>query len=231
MKFHPLYLPLAPFLLLIVTTLAHAARPLTADDSSILDANTCQLEAWGQRANNQTEYWTVPACNFNIGWELAAGLAQARSEDGRAVTRLGVLQAKTAIRKLAPNDWGLGLVLARQPAAAGSLKGDTSINVPVTISLSDEKVLVHANIGWVRQGATPGDCFTWAIGTEFGVSQRTVFTLESFGSQLGRSRIQTGIRYSVLPSYLDLDASYGERLTARGQERVVSIGLTLMSSL
>jgi hypothetical protein len=211
--------------------LAHAGRPMAADDASILDANTCQLEAWAQRVDHQSEYWAAPACNFDNGWELALGLVQVHGADGQRASRLGLLQAKTVFRKQEPNGWGIGLVLAQQPVAAGSARGDTSVNFPLTQSLMGDIVLLHVNAGWLRHHATGRNDVTWAVGAEWAVQQRLALTLESYGSRHSQSRLQAGIRYSVVPGRADLDASYGERLTARGRERALSLGVTLVSGV
>lgn len=231
MKIHPRYQCFALAFPLFGPMLGHCGRPMTTDDSSILEVNTCQMEAWSQHSNSQTEIWAVPACNFNLDWELAAGIAQVRSRDERSKSRLAVLQAKTTFRALSSSGWGLGLVIAQQPAASGSLKGDTTINIPASLSFKNDSVLLHMNLGWVRQGITMTDGVTWAIGTELALGQRTAFMLESFGSKLSRTRIQTGFRYAVVSNRIDLDASYSRKLTIRGNDGTVSVGLTVVSSI
>jgi hypothetical protein len=242
--------PLTMAALLLAPLGAHAGRPMTTDDATVLDAHTCQLEAWWQRLSDHREAWLAPSCSIGPDWE--AGVSLVRASQARTVNsaddadgangangmpsthssaRLGGLYAKTVLRRLATNGWGLGLVASHMPQASGSMAGDTSLNVPLSVSLADDAVLVHANAGWTRQYAIRQGGATWALGTEVAVGPRAAVTLETYGSARDHSYIQAGARYSVIPNRLDVDASYGERLSARGKQGFFAIGLTVLASL
>lgn len=217
--------------LLLVAAAAHAGRPMTADDATVLEPRTCQLEAWWQRLHDHREGWLAPACSIAPGWEAGVSLVRTREPGGAASQRLGGAYAKAVLRPLQTNGWGLGVVVAHLPLSAGSMAGDTSLNIPLSISLRDDAVLVHANAGWTRHHAIHQGGATWALGAEMAVGPRAALTLESFGARRGHSYVQAGARYSVIPNRLDIDAAYGERLTARGKEAYLSLGLTLVANL
>jgi len=217
--------------LLLAGTAAHAGRPMTADDAAVLEPRTCQLEAWWQRLHDHREAWLAPACSIAPDWEAGVSLVRAREPGGSASERLGGAYAKTVLRPLQTNGWGLGVVVAHLPLGAGSMAGDTSLNVPLSISLRDDAVLVHANAGWTRHYAIHQGGATWALGAEMAVGTRAALTLESFGARRSHSYLQAGARYSVIPNRLDIDAASGARLTARGREGYLSLGLTLVADL
>jgi len=124
---------------------ADAGRPMTVDDASILDPGTCQLEAWTLRSRNSDEYWAMPACRVG-NFELAAGAARTI---GPGVTHTyTALQAKTVFKPLDVNDWGIGIAFGTQFDTRDHLSGDRYVYVPVSWSLADDLVQVHANLGW-----------------------------------------------------------------------------------
>ncbi|WP_256079370.1 hypothetical protein [Massilia sp. YIM B04103] len=212
---------------LFAPVVAQAARPMAADDASILDAGHCQLESWSQRTSAQTEFWAMPACRVG-SWELGAGTGRLQEREGaQARTRSHMLQAKTLFRPLSTNSWGAGLVLAEQFHSGDHGQGDLSLNLPISFSFQGDAVLLHANAGWLRERTAHRGGATWALGAEFAVTPKTALTLESFGSRFGHSYVQAGVRHTLIQDRLDIDASYGERLGWRGKERIFAIGLTL----
>ena len=204
---------------------AHAARPLVVDDASILDPHHCQLEAWTQHAPAQTEYWAVPACNVGGHWELGAGLGRIGPDRGGRGYRSGVLQAKTVFRQLATDDWGIGLTVANQFRQGDGVRGDFSVLVPASVSLAHDRVLLHANAGWLRLHADGSHGGLWAAGGEWAATSRIALTLEAYGSQRGHAYRQAGVRLTLVPDRLALDAGLGTRLG--GGERYATFGLTL----
>lgn len=215
----------ASVLILFAPAWAQAARPMVADDASILDAGHCQLESWMQFAHGQDEYWAVPACRAG-GWELAAGVAQLRPGAAGQPTHGGLLQAKTVFRGLSKNSWGVGLTLADQFSHGDGLAGNLSANVPFSVSLHDDLVIVHANAGWLRERAAHRSGATWALGAELNVAARAALTFETYGSARGHDYLQAGARYALIPGRLDLDAAIGERAGWGGADHYFALGLT-----
>jgi hypothetical protein len=208
---------------------AHAGRPMTVDDAAIVAPGQCQLETYAQRADSAREYWATPACNVGGTWELAAGAGWA--EDDVRTSHFGRLQAKTVFKPLEAGGWGVGLVLADQFRAGRGMDGDISANVPLSFSLRDDSVLLHLNAGVVRALATRSTDATWGIGAEFKLNPRNSLTAEAFGQQRNGSRYQFGFAHQLIPDHLQIDATWGNRLVARGaSEPVVTLGLVLQTN-
>lgn len=207
---------------------ADCARPLVADDASILDPGQCQLESSALHDRRHTEYWVVPACNFTGNWELAAGAAQVRA-DGAWRTP-GLLQAKTLLRKPDGDGWALGLTVANQFQTTHGLASDWAVNLPLSVELDGDRLMVHANLGWLHPHGLGGR-HTWALGAESLVGERSAFTAEVYGSRGGPSYAQLGWRYTLLQGRADFDAAVGERAGLRGRERYYTLGLTLYGGM
>jgi hypothetical protein len=214
----------AGFLGLLANASAHAGRPMVVDDATIVDPGMCQLEAWTQRPQGQDEAWAVPSCRIGA-WELGAGIGRIRPGAGAAY-HAQALQAKTVFRPLQPNGWAVGLTIADQYRFGGSLDGDVSVLVPLTVSLLDDRVRVHANAGWTRLQATRRGGALWALGAEWAVRAPLTLTLETYGTQHGHAYAQAGMSVQVIPDRLALDAGLGQRVGRAGLERYATVGLT-----
>jgi hypothetical protein len=200
---------------------------MVVDDAAITSPGNCQLESWTQRTSVQTEYWAVPACNVGGKWELSAGLGLIGPDGPGSVYRSGFLQAKTVFRPLAKNSWGVGLTIANQFRAGEGVLGDLSVLVPVSRSLLDDRVLVHGNLGWLHAHASGRNDAFWATGAEWTVRPRLTLTLETYGTARSHGFTQAGIRFTVVPDRLALDAGLGSRIGRLGAERYATVGLTL----
>jgi hypothetical protein len=223
-------LPVALALLLLAPACAHAARPLVAEDASILARGVCQLETWAQHNEGNHEYWVSPHCNPGGSWELIAGIGQASPADGGAGSSARVLRAKTVMRPVTRNSWGVGIVLTDQFEAGGSVVGDLAVNLPLSVSLRDDRVRLHANAGWVRRRDGPNGA-TWALGGEWNVARGIGITLDAYGAAHGHGWVQAGARYDLVPSRATLDAAVGNRFGLRGVERYVAVGLTITAQV
>ncbi len=205
---------------------AQATRPMVVDDAAITNPGDCQVENWTQRTFGQTEYWAMPACNVAQTWELAVGLGRIGPDGAGAAYRAGVMQAKTVFRPLEKNGWGIGLTIANQFREGAGIDGDLSVLVPVSLSLLDDQVLVHANAGWLRAHASGRQDGFWATGAEWAVRPRLTLTLETYGTGRGHGFTQAGARLTVIPDRLAFDAGIGSRTGRLGAERYATIGLT-----
>lgn len=220
--------------LLLTSTLAlcaqpaFGARPLVADDASILDPGQCQLESSVLHDQRHTEYWAVPACNFTGEWEMAAGAGHVRAVGERRSPLL--LQAKTLLRKPDGDSWGLGLTLANVFRPEHGLAGDWSVNLPLTVELDGDRLMVHVNAGWLHPHGLGGRS-NWALGMEKAVGERIAFTADLYGSRSSPGYAQLGWRYTLLPGRADLDFAVGDRASWRGRERFYTLGLTLFAGL
>ena len=213
--------------LLLASVPAQATRPMVVDDASIEAPGNCQLESWTQRSAGQVEYWAVPACNFGgawRSWELGAGLGRVKPDGPGGAYRSGVLQAKTVFRPLQTNGWGIGLSIANQFRQGAGVGGDLSVLVPVSLSRLDDRLLLHANLGWLRAHADHKSDVFWAGGAEWAARPRLTLTLEAYGTGRGHALAQAGVRVTLVPDRIALDAGIGRRIG--GGERYATVGLT-----
>jgi hypothetical protein len=140
------------------------------------------------------------------------------------------LRAKTVFRPLAKDSWGVGLVLADQFGAGDGIDGDLALTIPLSVSLLDHRLLVHANAGWLRRRSGPFG-MTWALAGEWNVTGRAGLTLEAYGAGHDRSYLQAGARYDLLPRRLTLDAAIGNRFGLHRAGRYIAIGLTITADV
>lgn len=101
--------------------------------------------------------------------------------------------------------------------------------MPLSLSLATGSVLVHANAGGMYAGDTGRRHFTWGLGTEVQLAERTWFIGETFGQDRNKPFFQIGLRHWLVPDRIQLDATYGERLGGFANERWWTIGLRLLS--
>lgn len=227
-----LFFGLFPFSLLLALSLSapvQAARPLNTDDARIVDAKACQVESWVRRNQGSTEYWALPGCNFTGNLELTAG--GARTSDGTdAPLARTVFQAKTILKPLDKNGWGLGLAAGTVGRVQGNTSGrDIYAYLPASVSFSDDRWLVHTNVGWLRDQSTRRSSTTWGVGLEHELTPTTWLIAETFGQSQEKSQFQMGLRRWLVPGNVQLDATYGNRFGGSSNERWFSIGLRFLS--
>ena len=213
---------------LLVANAAHAAYPMNTDDAGIVDAKACRLESWVKRNPDSTEFWAQPACNFTGNLELTVGGAITRAA-GRFQTTGVVMQGKTLLKTMDPNGWGIGLAAGtiNHPQAAAR---DWYAYAPASFSFKDDAVLVHANLGWLREGETRRNRLTWGLGSELRLTERSWLIAETFGQNQGKAFHQFGLRYWLVPDRIQIDATYGNRNGGGSGERWFSIGFRLLSA-
>jgi hypothetical protein len=207
-------------------TTAHAGRPLAIDDATITNAKGCELETWMQKSGAETEYWSLPNCNVNGNLELTLGAVRVTGDDsGRTAV---FMQAKTLLKPLQTNGWGAGLAVANQYDAEKNVDGVLSVNVPVSFSFDDDRILVHVNSGFMHKRDGGRDVATWGTGAELQLTERTGVTSEVYRQDVGKPFFQFGIRHQLIRNRMQIDASYGDRLRGNGSaDRFFSIGIVL----
>lgn len=208
---------------------AHAARPLNTDDARIVDAKACQVESWVRKNNGSTEYWALPGCNFTGNLELTAGGARISDNTAGDSSRT-VLQGKTILKPLETNGWGLGLAGGTSHRVqAGLGTRDLYAYVPASFSFDDDRLVVHTNVGWLRDASAKRDFATWGVGLERQLTPATWLIAETFGQSTEKPQFQLGLRQWIVPGHVQIDATYGSRVGGGASERWFSIGLRLLS--
>lgn len=213
---------------LIVPTCAFAARPFVTDDARLTTAGSCQLESWMRIYPDSKELWALPACNPTGNLEFTVGGGRARHDDAPATSDY-VFQAKTLFRPLETNDWGIGFAVGtiRHPEInpGPNMLGNTYAYIPLSVSLNDDKVILHANLGWLKDKASGQNNLSWGVGSEFKLHAKLLGIAETFGDNRSMSYGQVGVRYSVRPDLFQVDATIGQQLSGPGKNHWVSFGI------
>ncbi len=207
---------------------ALAARPFVTDDARLTTAGSCQVETWTRLYSHSHEVWALPACNPWGNLELTVGGGAAR-QHGEASSHDHVLQVKTLLQPLSVGGWGWGLALGtiRHPNInpGPNLLGNSYAYVPVSVSLPDAGMVLHTNVGWLRDRASGHHSMTWGLGAEIRLPGPWLGIAETFGDNRQQAYGQVGLRYSVVPDLFQVDATVGRHLSgARGGEWL-SLGL------
>lgn len=214
---------------LVVWIPAQAGRPMATDDAGITEAGACQLESWAQRSQGLNEYWMVPACNFTGNLEVAVGRTRIDTGFGHDSTTL--VQGKTLFKPLATNSWGIGVAAGVRFRKEYVGSGDKYAYIPLSWSFADDRLLVHSNIGWLRDGVTRRDAVTWALGAETALARRTSISAEAFGQHKGKPSWQIGARHWLIADRVQVDLTYGSRFGQLGGEgRWFSLGLKFVTA-
>lgn len=220
-------------LLAAPSTCAVAGRPMVTDDARLAEPKACQVESWMRRTHDATELWALPACNPTGDLELTFGAARTRA-DGATRFSDNIVQAKTLLRPLTEDEWGLGLVAGTVRHAArenaNGWPGDPYMNVALSVTvMRDAQWVAHFNTGAVRLRDTGRTLGTWAFGNEVRVRHDVVLIPEVFRSGFGRPFFQAGLRYDVVRDRMNVNAAYGDRVGAGAGERWFSLGVSLYS--
>jgi hypothetical protein len=198
---------------------ALAARPFVTDDARTVDRGGCQVESFykKQHAYPGSEFWFLPACNPS-GTELTLGFN--RIEGDRSV----VLQGKTLLKPLDTNGSGYGFSLGafRVNPAQGRDIWQPYVNGIGSFSFIDDRAVVHANLGVLR------DLATWGLGVEALVLAPRVYgILETYGQREEKPTRHIGLRYWVVPNRVQVDSTLGEQKSEPAR-RFHTIGLRLL---
>lgn len=219
------------FLLLVgICPAAKAARPFVTDDARIVDPGGCQIESFVKRQKNfrEDEFWFLPACTPGERVELTlGGFNLNNAATGSADT--WIAQAKTLLRPLATNDFGVALTFGTSrlypPAGASPAGWSSYFNLISSVSLRDDGVVIHGNAGAVRDRQAMATRATWGLGAEIAWSARLIGIVEGYGVESERPSRQLGLRFWAIPNRLQFDTTLGAQNAAPQNRRWVSIGV------
>lgn len=202
---------------------AHAARPFITDDATIVDH--CQIESWWQREGGASALTIMPACNFaGVEWALGG------SKTARGEKNAYAFSAKTELKQLQANHYGITAEIGHEFAAGRSMRGDTHFNMALTKSWFDDQFLLHFNTGQVFREQAHND-WTSGVAAQWEVAQSQWLFAELYRETAGRPFFQLGYFVEVLPDRLQLDVSYGNRFHEKGSESFVSAGFVFYFSV
>ena len=212
---------------LLLSLPARAATPYVTDDAGLIAAGSCQVEAWVQRNRDSTEYWMLPACNLVGRLDLTFGASRTRADGASTLTDVQ-FEAKTAFAPMALDQWATALSAgtARHPVARSR---DWYATLIASRAFFDERVLMHVNAGWLRDGEAGRHRATWGTAVEWRVGERTWLVGELFGQHRGRPYHQVGVRYALVPDTVEIDVTYGNRNACGSDDRWFTVGLRVMT--
>ena len=209
--------------LLLAASGAHAARPFVTDDARIVDKDGCQVETFvkRQRRFDESEFWFLPACN-PWGAELTAGHSRVDSTLGD--TRTTILQAKMLLKPLTTNGSGYALSL-------GTFFGATTnpyLNAIGSFSFADDRIVVHTNLGALRDNAARISRGTWGAGAEvLLIAPRLYGIIETYGQRGEKPTVHTGLRIWIVPNRVQVDTTIGVQRSSL-ERRFGTVGLRVL---
>jgi hypothetical protein len=211
-------------LALLVAAPAQAARPFVTDDARIVDKNGCQIETFvkKQQRFDEREFWFLPACN-PWGSELTLGYIRVDSTPA-GDTNTTVIQAKTLLKPLETNGAGFALTL-------GTLVGgkiSPYVNGIGSFSFADDRVVVHSNIGAIRDNVAALSRWTWGLGAEVLLAAPRLYgILESYGQRGDKPTLHTGLRIWIVPNRVQIDTTVGLQ-NSDPERRFGTVGLRIL---
>jgi hypothetical protein len=218
--------------LALIASPAHAARPFVTDDARVVDPQGCQVEIFykRQREFRESEFGFLPACNPWRRVELSLGgtwTDSSQAGDSRTLS----LQAKTLLVPLETNGSGFAFTLG---AAQVSAFPSRSVWNPYVIGIGsfsflDDRVVLHANLGALRDNQLHLTRGTWGIGAEvLLVAPRLYAILETYGQRLEKPTLHGGVRLWVVPNRVQVDATVGYQHATPFDRRFATLGLRVL---
>lgn len=217
--------------LLLAPIAAHAARPFVTDDARIVDPQGCQVEMFvkHQRKFHENEFWFLPACNPFGRVELTLGGNWIDS--GLGDSRTAFLQAKTLLVPLQTNGAGFAVTVgvARISPEQSPRVSNPYVNGIGSFSLLEDRVVIHANAGALRDRQLDRTRGTWGLGAEVLLYAPRIYgILETYGQRLDKPTRHGGLRIWIVPNRVQVDATVGEQHAAPVDRRFATIGLRVL---
>jgi hypothetical protein len=218
--------------LALIASPGYAGRPLVTDDARVVDPQGCQLEIFykRQREFRESEFGVAPACNPWGRVELSLGgtwVDSSQAGDSRALS----LQAKTLLVPLEMNGAGFALTIgvAQLSPFESPRVWNPYVNGIGSFSFFDDRIVLHANLGALRDNQLHLTRGTWGIGAEvLLVAPRLYGILETYGQRLEKPTLHGGLRLWVVPNRVQVDATVGSQHAKPFDRRFATLGLRLL---
>ena len=216
--------------LLLAAPAAHAARPFVTDDARIVDKDGCQIETYFKRQHrfDESEFWFLPACNPG-GVELTLGGIWVKSASFGDM-RTTLMQGKALLKPLETNGAGFALTLGALRVSPFQAARVTSpyFNALGSFSLAEDRVILHTNLGGVRDKVANLSRGTWGAGAEIMLSPpRWIGIIETYGQRGDKPTLHTGLRIWIVPNRVQVDTTLGLQNSAP-ERRFHSVGLRIL---
>lgn len=212
------------FTLLLAAFEVYAARPFVTDDARVVDKDGCQVETFvkRQRRFDENEFWFLPACN-PWGAELTLGHSRVDSNlSGDA--RTTVLQVKTLLKPLPTNGAGFAFTVGMLSNSANS----PYFNGIGSFSFLDDRIVLHTNLGAIRDNVAKVSRGTWGTGAEILlIAPRLYGIVETYGQRGEKPTAHTGLRIWLVPNRVQVDTTLGVQ-NSSPERRFGTLGLRVL---
>ena len=217
--------------LVLATAPAWATRPFVTDDARIVDEGGYQIETYvkRQREFSEQEFWFLPAMNPWGRVELTLGGYRVDSTepgDSHSV----IMQAKTLLKRLETNGAGFALTLgaARVSPYQAASATNPYLNAIGSFSLLDDDVVVHTNLGGIRDNVAHLWRGTWGLGAEVALlAPRLIGIIETYGQRGQKATLHGGLRIWAVPDRVQVDLTMGVQ-DSDPKQRFNTLGLRLL---
>lgn len=206
---------------------ALAGRPIETDDASVTNHRTCQLDFWTETTRETRQDNFNGGCNFLGNGEFSLGLGDLHgNQEDQSLTALGY---KHILQNFTDTSMGYGIAASRE---WGRLKStnessqETLITSIASVPLQGEDLLLHLNLGYLQysdQTQHDNSLFK-AVALDYSLNERAGFSVETYsgvGDSLGW---RVGARYTLIPDFLQIDASYGSDYGVYQSAKAFTIG-------
>ena len=149
------------------------------------------MESWVLKLSGSTEYFHPAGLQYHRQPELAWAATRTNAH-GQSQTTDVVLQGKMVLRPLQDNGWGLALAAGSVGHPQAAARRDWYAYAPVSFSLRDDALQVHAMSAGCAMGRLGVIVSTWGLGTEIQLSARAWLLAETFGQNQAAPCISWG---------------------------------------
>lgn len=217
--------------LLGVVQVVHAGRPIETDDASVSDFRTCQLDLWTETARQVRQDNFNAGCNFFENGEFSLGVGDVSgNREDRAQYSLGY---KHIFKHFTDSRAGYGLAASTDRGefqVTGNSSTESLVTAVSTVPLGGKHLLLHLNLGYLQyidQSSNDNSIFT-AASLDYSWNDRVGLSVESFSGVDDTLSWRLGVRYTLIPDFFQIDASYGSDfgVFSSGQVFTLGIGLT-----
>ncbi len=191
---------------------AQAGRPIETDDASVTALETCQLDFWTETSLEVRQDNFNGGCNFLGNGEFSLGLGSVHgNQEDQSLSSLGY---KHIFKHFTDSAAGYGLAASKE---WGRLKStdessqETLLTTIASVPLRGEDLLLHLNFGYLQYSdpiQSDNSVFK-AAALDYSFTERFGFSVETYSGVEDTLSWRVGARYTLIPDFLQIDASYG----------------------
>lgn len=218
---------LAALSLVLASCDAHAGRPLQSEDAPVIEARACEMEGaysdWHTGGDDTPQTYLQLACGVGGQTELGLQLFKPREVGLAGKTQLFSTPWRDGDAAVS-----LGWGLLHHHVDGGWRRGGVVLNLVTSLPLTRDWVM-HAMLGHQRDELEHRRSTNWAFAVEhngLGEEGRWQPMAEVFGDDHGRPWANAGLRLTLVPQRVFVDASLGQRLGG-GRAHLVTAGFLI----